>query len=237
MTNKSILIVEDDLEIKTLIQFFLEKDDELKNTYNILTSQDGLKALKIIQENKPELIVLDLMIPGIDGVNVSKQVKSNAYLYGNPLIFMLTAKSEIDDIVEGFNAGCDDYLRKPFDPRELILRIKKLLSLKNQTNIFSKNETTLEYKDITMYIDQHIVISSGIEIELSNKEFNLLAFLILNKGIALSREKILNNVWGENYFLGDRTVDVYVGKLRDKIPNLFNYIKTIKGVGYQLKNN
>lgn len=229
MRNKSILIVEDDLEIKTLIQFFLEKDEELRGEYEVFTSQDGLKALKIIQENKPKLIVLDLMLPGLDGIGISKQIKSNTDLYGNPLIFMLTAKSEIDDIVEGFHAGCDDYLKKPFDPRELVLRIKKLLSL--------RNENTLEYKDIVVHIDKHVVLYSNVEIELSSKEFNLLVFLITNKGLALSREKILNSVWNENYFLGDRTVDVYIGKLRDKIPNLSNYIKTIKGVGYQLKNN
>ena len=236
MRNKSILIVEDDLEIKTLIQFFLEKDEELRGEYEILTSQDGLKALKIIQENKPKLIVLDLMLPGLDGIGVSKQIKSNTDLYGNPLIFMLTAKSEIDDIVEGFHAGCDDYLKKPFDPRELVLRIKKLLSLRNDSKKLI-NENTLEYKDVVVHIDKHVVLYSGVEIELSSKEFNLLVFLITNKGLALSREKILNNVWNENYFLGDRTVDVYIGKLRDKIPNLSNYIKTIKGVGYQLKNN
>ena len=101
----------------------------------------------------------------------------------------------------------------------------------------SPNYRIKEYKDIVVHIDKHVVLYSDTEIELSNKEFNLLVFLITNKGLALSREKILNNVWNENYFLGDRTVDVYIGKLRDKIPNLSNYIKTIKGVGYQLKNN
>ena len=137
-------------------------------------------------------------------------------------IFMLTAKSEIDDIVEGFHAGCDDYLKKPFDPRELVLRIKKLLSLRNDSKKLI-NENTLEYKDIVVHIDKHVVLYSNVEIELSSKEFNLLVFLITNKGLALSREKILNSVWNENYFLGDRTVDVYIGKLRDKIPNWIGY--------------
>ena len=202
MRNKSILIVEDDLEIKTLIQFFLEKDEELRGEYEVFTSQDGLKALKIIQENKPKLIVLDLMLPGLDGIGISKQIKSNTDLYGNPLIlscyskvgtpkskqlksntdlygnpliFMLTAKSEIDDIVEGFHAGCDDYLKKPFDPRELVLRIKKLLSLRNDSKKLI-NENTLEYKDVVVHIDKHVVLYSGVEIELSIKSLIFLCF-------------------------------------------------------------
>ena len=187
MRNKSILIVEDDLEIKTLIQFFLEKDEELRGEYEILTSQDGLKALKIIQENKPKLIVLDLMLPGLDGIGISKQIKSNTDLYGNPLIFMLTAKSEIDDIVERFHAGCDDYLKKPFDPRELVLRIKKLLSLRNDSKKLI-NENTLEYKDVVVHIDKHVVLYSGVEIELSIKSLIFLCFWLQIRGL-LSVEK------------------------------------------------
>ena len=236
MKNKAILIIEDDLEIRTLIQFFVEKDKTFSEC-TIITAQSGKNALSIIKDKKPDIIILDIMIPELNGIDVLKTIRNDVEKYGSPIIFMLTAKTEVEDIVTGFEYGCDDYLRKPFDPRELILRLKKLVSLK--FDFYSKKnvENILYYKNIEVHIDKHIVIFDGNEIELSSKEFKLLSFLIKNKGIALSREKILNNVWDENYHLGDRTIDVYIGKLRDKIPIFSNYIKTIKGVGYQLKDN
>lgn len=230
MKKDTILVVEDDLEIKTLIQFFLEKEN-----YNVITAENGLKALESAAVNKPDLIILDIMLPGMNGLEISKLIKKESYKYGTPFIFMLTAKTETEDVIEGFQAGCDDYLRKPFDPRELILRVKKLLSLKKEGISFTKDNGILYYDQIQINLDKHTVFESDEEITLSNKEFRLLSFLIQNKGIALSRETILNKVWNENYHLGDRTIDVYVGKLREKLSSISNNIKTIKGVGYRLK--
>lgn len=236
MKNRSILIVEDDLEIRTLIQFFIEKD-QLFSDFSILTTQNGKSALNIAKEQKPDIIILDIMLPELNGLEILKTIRNDSEKYNSPIIFMLTAKTEVEDVVTGFEYGCDDYLRKPFDPRELILRLKKLISLKFNYNPEQDFKNILHYKNIEVNIDKHIVLLNEDEIELSSKEFKLLSFLIKNRGIALSREKILNNVWDENYHLGDRTIDVYIGKLREKIPDFSNYIKTIKGVGYQLKDN
>ena len=223
MKKETILIVEDDLEIKTLIQFFLEKEN-----FNIITAQNGIKALELIQNHKPNLIILDIMLPGMNGLDISKLIKKETYKYGNPFIFMLTAKTETEDVIEGFIAGCDDYLRKPFDPRELIFRVKKLLSLKKESITASKENGIIYYDKIEINLDKHVIYEDG-------KEIILLVFLIQNKGIALSRETLLSRVWKENYHLGDRTIDVYVGKIREKLPSISEHIKTIKGVGYRLK--
>lgn len=233
MKKKSILVVEDDMEIKTLIQFFIEKDKFLGSNYNILTTQNGVKALSVISSEKPELIILDIMMPEINGFEITKKIRNENYKYGKPLILMLTAKTEIEDVVTGFETGCDDYLKKPFDPRELILRIKKLLELRKGTE--SEKNVELNYNGIKVNLSKYMVYEKEKEILLSNKEFKLLVYLIENKGIVLSREKILNRVWGENYFSGDRTIDVYIGKIRDKIPSLSRNIKTVKGVGYRLE--
>ena len=231
--RKYILIVEDDMEIKTLIQFFLEKDELLGRNYEILTTQSGSKALSVIQEKKPEILILDIMLPEISGFEIAKKIRTEKYKYGDPLILMLTAKTEIEDLVNGFETGCDDYLKKPFDPRELILRIKKLISLKHDSP--SQKNEELKYLQIKVSLSRHSVYEGEREVTLSNKEFKLLVYLIENMGIVLTREKILNKVWGENYFSGDRTIDVYIGKLREKLPSLLEHIKTVKGVGYRLK--
>ena len=230
MKKNTILVVEDDLEIKTLIQFFLEKEN-----FDVITAQNSGKALEMLQNNKPELVILDIMLPGLNGLEIAKLIKKESHKYGTPFIFMLTAKTETEDVIDGFQAGCDDYLRKPFDPRELILRIKKLLSLKKEGFSPEKESGLLRYDQIEIDLDKHTVTESSSEIILSNKEFRLLAFLIQNKGLALSRETILSRVWNENYHLGDRTIDVYVGKIREKLPSISKNIKTIKGVGYRLK--
>ncbi len=230
MKKETILIVEDDLEIRTLIQFFLEKEN-----FNVITAQNGIKALEVIQNHKPNLIILDIMLPGMNGLDISKLIKKETYKYGNPFIFMLTAKTETEDVIEGFESGCDDYLRKPFDPRELIFRIKKLLSLKKESISASKENGIIYYDKIEVNLDKHIIYEDGKEVILSNKEFRLLVFLIQNKGIALSRETLLSRVWKESYHLGDRTIDVYMGKIREKLPTISQHIKTIKGVGYRLK--
>ena len=230
MKKNTILVVEDDLEIKTLIQFFLEKEN-----FDVMTAQNGSKALELLQNHRPDLVILDIMLPGINGLEIAKLIKKESHKYGTPFIFMLTAKTETEDVIDGFQAGCDDYLRKPFDPRELILRIKKLLSLKKEGFAPEKESGVLKYGQIEIDLDKHTVTESDNEIILSNKEFKLLTFLIQNKGLALGRETILSRVWNENYHLGDRTIDVYVGKIREKLPTISKNIKTIKGVGYRLK--
>ena len=220
-----ILVVEDDPEIRTLIAYFLKKEK-----YEIEICDNGLDALKILNKFEPNLIVLDLMLPHLDGMSFTDMVRSMPEKYGNPYIIMLTAKTEVEDVLKGLNTGADDYMKKPFDPRELLLRVKKLLG-RNE----NKNKVILNYKDITIDKDKYSIMENDEERELSKKEFDLLLYLIENKGIVLSREKILNKVWNSNYYSGDRSVDVYIGKIREKIKSISPYIKTIKGVGYRLE--
>ncbi|MFA6878607.1 MAG: response regulator transcription factor [Fusobacterium sp.] len=220
-----ILIIEDDLEIQNLIYYFFKKEN-----FQVDKTANGLDGLKLLKDNHYDAIILDLMIPGIDGTNFTKIIKTLPEDYGHPKIIMVTAKTDIDDVLTGLEIGADDYLKKPFDPRELVLRTKKLLKSTN-TNL----DDNIIFKDIIIKSKEHIVISDENEIELSKKEYDLLSFLIQNKNLVITREKILDNIWKSNYYPGDRTVDVYISKLRDKLPTFSKYIKTIKGVGYKLE--
>lgn len=221
-----ILVVEDDKEIQELITYFLTKEG-----YEVDRASDGLEGLKLLKENKNDLVILDLMLPNLDGKNFTKIVRDISSEYGEPVIIMLTAKTEIEDVLDGLEIGADDYMKKPFDPRELVLRIKKFLKTSDRE---IKNEK-YRFKDIEIDESRHIVIANGEEVELSKKEYDLLLLLIKNKDLVITRERILDKVWNSSYYTGDRTVDVYISKLRDKIPELSGCIKTVKGVGYKLE--
>ncbi|MDO4588871.1 MAG: response regulator transcription factor [Fusobacterium sp.] len=221
-----ILVVEDDKEIQELITYFLTKEG-----YDVDKASDGLEGLKLLREKKHDLVVLDLMLPNLDGKNFAKIVKDISSEYGEPIIIMLTAKTEIEDVLEGLEIGADDYMKKPFDPRELVLRVKKFLKNKNREVKIEK----YKFKNIEIDESRHLVTFKGEEIELSKKEYDLLVLLVQNKDLVITREKILDRVWNSNYYTGDRTVDVYISKLRDKIPELAECIRTVKGVGYKLE--
>lgn len=227
-----ILIVEDDLEIQTLISYFFNKEG-----FQIEVASDGVEALKKIRGGSFNLLVLDLMLPSLDGKNITKMVKEMPDIYGSPKIIMVTAKTEIEDLLEGLEIGADDYLKKPFDPRELVLRAKKILASGSEENHNKIEETRKIYSFMNLKIDEErfLVTIDNKEIPLSKKEFDLLLMLVINKGIVVSREKILDSVWETSYSIGDRTVDVYIGKLREKLGRLGESIKTIKGVGYKLE--
>lgn len=221
-----ILVVEDDKEIQELITYFLTKEG-----YDVDKASDGLEGLKLLREKKHDLVVLDLMLPNLDGKNFAKIVKDISSEYGEPIIIMLTAKTEIEDVLEGLEIGADDYMKKPFDPRELVLRVKKFLKNKNREVKIEK----YKFRNIEIDESRHLVTFKGEEIELSKKEYDLLVLLVQNKDLVITREKILDRVWNSNYYTGDRTVDVYISKLRDKIPELAECIRTVKGVGYKLE--
>ena len=220
-----ILIVEDDKEIQELISYFLTKEG-----YEVDRASDGLEGLKLLREKKHDLVVLDLMLPNLDGKNFAKIVKDISSEYGEPIIIMLTAKTEIEDVLEGLEIGADDYMKKPFDPRELVLRARKFLEGKNvgKSGRYSFKQVVIDEK-------RRIVKDGETEVELSKKEFDLLLLLIKNQGIVLSREKILDRVWESNYYTGDRSVDIYISKLREKVKSIAENIKTVKGVGYKLE--
>jgi len=220
-----IMVIEDDEEIRTLIEYFLKKEK-----YEILSSGDGMEGLKMLREFKPKLLILDLMLPRIDGLSIAGMIKENPEKYGTPSILMLTAKAEIEDVIEGFKSGADEYMRKPFDPRELVIRVNKLVG-----KIEDEKRKVYVYKNVEINTEKHIITEDGIELELSKKEYDLMLYLMENKGIVVTREKILDKVWSSNYYSGDRSVDVYIAKLREKIESLAKDIKTVKGVGYKLE--
>lgn len=220
-----VLIVEDDIDIRELISFFMEKEG-----YEVIEANDGMAGLKLAKTYHPHIIILDLMLPHLDGKSLAQMIRNSEERYGNPKIIMLTAKTDIEDVLLGLEVGADDYMKKPFDPRELVLRVKKLLNSEAKVN-------TKKYifKNITIDTDKHIILEDGNEVPMSKKEYDLLLLLIKNKGLVLTRDKILDKVWQSNYYTGDRTVDMYISKIRDKIKSISKDIKTIKGVGYKLE--
>ncbi|MGY0394581.1 response regulator transcription factor [Fusobacterium sp.] len=222
-----ILVIEDDKEIQELILYFLTKEG-----YEVDSADDGLEGLKLLKEKQHNLVVLDLMLPNLDGKNFTKIVKGISSEYGNPTIIMLTAKTEIEDVLEGLEIGADDYMKKPFDPRELVLRVKRFFK---DSEIKREKDSKFEFYKLKIEDDRHRVLYDENEIELSKKEYDLLLLLVQNKNLVITREKILDKVWNSNYYAGDRTVDVYISKLRDKLPELSEHIRTIKGVGYKLE--
>ncbi|BDU49829.1 response regulator [Haliovirga abyssi] len=219
-----IVVVEDDSQIRELIVYFLQKEK-----YDVVASGDGYEAIKLIAEIKPDLLILDLMLPNLSGIDITKIVRDLPEKYGNPLIIMVTAKTETDDVIKGLEAGANEYIRKPFDPRELIARIKNIMKRTGK-----KINKQIEFGDILIDESKYIVYENKNEVELSKKEYELLKYFIINKDMILTREKLLNEVWGVDYFPGDRVIDVYVGKIRGKFKILGENLKTVKGVGYKL---
>lgn len=228
MTREKILIVDDEEHIVELLNF------NLKNSgYETLIATDGIEAVKIAKEEKPNLILLDLMIPGIDGFDVCKEIKKEKDMK-NTSIIILTAKGEELDKILGLELGADDYITKPFSVRELLARVKAVL---RRTSSFSMEESNIyESKSLKVNFERHEVKIKDSKVDLTLKEFELLQILIKNKGKILKREMLLDKIWGYEYVGETRTVDVHIRYLRrkieedDKNPKL---IETIRGVGYR----
>jgi len=218
-----VLIVEDDKDINDLIKFFFEKE-----SYEVITTLDGLEGFKLAKEKTPDLIILDLMLPSLDGVNFTKMLRENGL---DAKIIMVTAKTDVEDVIEGLEIGANDYIRKPFDPRELVIRAKKLLGNVSA----SKKKKILSFKEVEIDTESYKVLEAGREISLSKKEYNLIYLLMTNREIVLTREEILEKVWKSTYYSGDRTVDIYISKLREKLKSISKDIRTVKGVGYKLE--
>lgn len=216
---EKILIVEDDATISDLIKLNLKMVG-----YETRQAYDGTQALEIIEKEEFDLILLDVMLPKLDGFSIIGKIKHKDM----PVIF-LTAKSSIVDKVQGLKMGADDYIVKPFESVELLARIEAVLRR------YGKKKDILSFKDLEIYLEQMIVKKQGNIIDLTLKEFELLNLLIRNKGIALSREKILEKVWGYDYLGETRTVDMHIQKLRRKL-DLEEEIKTVYKVGYRLED-
>ena len=223
MEKCKIQVVDDESRMRKLVSDFLVKDG-----YQVLEAEDGEEALRIFfEENDIALIILDVMMPRMDGWQTCREIRASSKV---PII-MLTAKSDERDELLGFELGVDEYISKPFSPKILVARAGAILRRTMQASA----ETKLEIGGITVDKSAHIVTIDGKEVELSFKEFELLVYFMENKGIALSREKILNSVWNYDYFGDARTIDTHVKKLRSKLGGKGDLIKTIWGLGYKLE--
>ncbi len=224
--SKKILIIEDERDIRDLVVHYLAKEG-----YKVDAAPDGGKGLSMARAQKPDLVILDLMLPELDGLEVCKKLRADPKTAAIPVI-MLTAKGEETDKIVGLELGADDYLTKPFSPKELMARVKALLRRTEQPGA-----KTQSYGYADLYLDavKHEVLHKNKEVSLTAKEFGLLEQLLQNKGRILTRDVLLDRVWGYDAEVTTRTVDVHVRRLREKIPLLADAILTIKSYGYKLK--
>jgi phosphate regulon transcriptional regulator PhoB len=223
---KQIYIVEDEKDIVDLLQYNLEKEG-----YRVLSSLDGSEALKRIPEKTPDLILLDLMLPGTDGLTVCRTLKNNPKTAHIPVV-MLTAKGEESDKVVGLELGADDYITKPFSVKELMARVKAVLRRFEKAG---EGSPVQKFKDLTLDRSRHHVEMKGKVLDLTAKEFELLDYFLTHADRVLTRDVLLNNVWGYDYFGTTRTVDVHVRRLREKLGPYSEYLQTVKGYGYQFQ--
>ena len=221
MDRAKILVVDDESRMRKLVRDFLVREG-----YNVLEAEDGVEAMDIFYEEKDiSLLILDVMMPRMDGWQVCREIRESSKV---PII-MLTARSEERDELQGFDLGVDEYISKPFSPKILVARVNAIL----RRTLGIDAGDVMEAGGITIDKAAHIVEIDGKPIELSYKEFELLTYFVENRGIALSREKILNNVWNYDYFGDARTIDTHVKKLRSKLGDKGEYIRTIWGMGYK----
>ncbi|MBI5701570.1 response regulator [Candidatus Saganbacteria bacterium] len=219
-----ILIIEDEKDIVQTLEYNLKKEG-----FSVSKAFDGTQGLKLAMDALPDLILLDLMLPGIDGLELCRRLKKDKKTENIPII-MLTAKSAETDKVVGLEMGADDYITKPFSIRELIARVKAILK---RYGVEKSAPRALSFQNIEIDPDKHEVRVLGKQVELTAKEFALLAFLAENIGRIWSRERLLDQVWGIDVAIETRTVDVHVRRLREKLGKASDHIKTLRGVGYK----
>jgi len=226
MAEEKILVVDDEEHIQELIKFNLEKSG-----YKVICADNGIDAIKIAKEQLPQIMLLDLMLPGMDGLDVCKEIRKDSNMSNMPII-MITAKSEEIDKIIGLELGADDYITKPFSVRELVARIKAILRRSNLPLV----EKTFNVGNLVIDFGKHEVTKSENKIDLTLKEFELLQILIKNKGRVMTRDFLLDKIWGYEYVGETRTVDVHIRHLRQKIEDDDKnpvYIQTIRGIGYR----
>ncbi len=227
-----VLVVDDEKDIVDLLKYNLEKENE----FEVITAYNGKEALDILQSEKPALILLDIMMPELNGFEVCKRLKTEPATMKIPVIFLTAKENEIDEIV-GLELGADDYIQKPISPRKVMARIKSVL---RRSNIDAENmqqiEEIVRFRNLEVDSVSHSVKINKKEVFFPKKEFQLLHFLLSNRGRVFSREILLNQIWGENIYVIDRTIDVHIAKVREKLGEYADYIETIKGLGYRFKD-
>lgn len=225
MSKQTILVVDDEQDLLDLIEYNLKKEG-----YNVLKAENGVQGLEMAKEHNPNLVLLDIMMPKMDGIEVCEKMRSNPDLKSIPVIF-LTARSDEKTEVEGLDTGADDFVTKPISTTKLLSRIKAVLRRYDDTE---EEVNKLIVHDLEIDKDRYIVKRGEEEFQLPRKEFELLYYLASRKGKVRDRQTLLNKVWGDNIYVVDRTVDVHVRKIREKLGD--HYIETVKGVGYRFKD-
>ncbi len=218
-----ILVVDDDHDILEMLSYNLRKEG-----YDVETAADGKKALEIAVTFNPDLIILDVMMPEMDGIETCRELRANPET-ANSLIAFLTARGEDYSQIAGFDAGADDYISKPIKPRVLLSRVQALMRRQGNS---SETKASDQFGEITINHEKYQVTRSGEELPMPKKEFELLSLLMSKPGRVFTREIILSQIWGNDVVVGDRTIDVHIRKLREKVGDQF--IKTVKGVGYKI---
>ncbi len=228
--NYRILLVDDDKDILEFLSYNLRKEG-----FNVFTASNGNIAVAEVKKNKPHLIILDIMMPEKDGIETCETIRNTEGI-NNPIIVLLTARGEDYSQIAGFNAGADDYITKPIKPKVLISRIYALLRRLNNEKLAKNGSVNiLKYRNLEINKEKYIVIVNNEELILPRKEFELILLLASKPDNVFTRDEIYDKIWGDSVIVGDRTIDVHIRKLREKIGN--NYIKTIKGVGYKFTDN
>lgn len=229
--TKTVLIVDDEKDIRDLIAYNLSKEG-----FAVLTAGDGNEALQMLAQHKVALIVLDIMMPGMDGFDVCRQIRANEALAKVPVLFLTARSAEVDQII-GLELGADDYIQKPVSPRVLVARVKSIIRRSDMSNVPSISEDLdkerIKVEGIEIDRASYRVKVDGSEVMFPRKEFELLYFLASHPGRVYSRDTLLNQVWGEGAYVVERTVDVHVFKVREKLGRFGEKIETVKGVGYR----
>nr|WP_321450126.1 response regulator transcription factor [uncultured Carboxylicivirga sp.] len=227
-SNYKILLVDDEPDIIEFLGYNLKKEG-----FTVFTANNGEEGLKVAQAELPELIILDVMMPEMDGIETCEEIKRIPALK-NSIVAFLTARGEDYSQIAGFDAGADDYITKPIKPKVLISRVKALLkryNVSDEVKVSDNDSETINIGDLTIDRERYIVINAGEEMVLPKKEFELLLLLVSKPEKVFTRDEIYTSVWGDNIIVGDRTIDVHIRKLREKIGQ--DHIRTIKGVGYK----
>lgn len=222
-----ILLVDDEVDILEFISYNLEKEG-----YKVYTAQNGLEAIKVAEKKNPHLIILDVMMPEMDGIAACEEIRRIPALQ-NTLIAFLTARGEDYSQIAGFEAGADDYITKPIRPKVLVSRVKALLKRIGEGSKATvvENHNTVAIGNLVIDKERYLIVQNDQEMILPRKEFELLSLLVSKPGKVFTREEIYYSVWGDNVVVGDRTIDVHIRKLREKIGN--DHIRTLKGIGYK----
>lgn len=226
MSNKKIVVVEDEPDILEVLSYNLKREG-----FDVATALDGIQGLALVERNRPDLVLLDLMLPGMDGLEICRQVKNNKQLAHIPVI-MVTAKGEESDVVLGLGIGADDYIAKPFSPRELIARVKAVLR-RAQISENVEDKDSIEIEGLVIDVSKFNVSYQGRSIKLTATEFRLLHHLAASPGRVFSREKLLDHAFGSNVVVVDRNIDVHIRAIRKKISDDKQFIETIRGIGYR----